>query len=373
VLTSEQRRGWAAAALTIALWASAFAAIRAALKSFDVGELSVLRLALAALVLLAVALVAGLRLPARRDIPRLLACGLTGMAGYQLLLNAGEKSVTAGTASILVNTGPMFVALLAARFLGERLTARGWLGIALGFGGALVIAVGTGGGVSVSSGVLLVLGAAVAQATFFVVQKPLLARYSAFEITTYAMVSGAVMLLPLAPSLPGAVTHASGDALTAVGFLALGASAIGFFSWAYANARLKVTRAASALYAVPAVAILVGWIWLRELPSAVSVIGGAVALSGVLLASTGRRAAPVARAPAAQGGGIAAELAGKERGVGLAAESGQRPVAALVAGEQVFQRAGAQGPAGPSEPGRVQQEPLSSGGEDVGGEVVGEP
>jgi drug/metabolite transporter (DMT)-like permease len=301
VLSGEQRRGWAAAALTIALWASAFAAIRAALKGFDVGELSVLRLTLAALVLLAAAPLASLRLPARRDVPRLLACGLTGMAGYQLLLNAGEKSVTAGTASILVNTGPMFVALLATRFLGERLTARGWFGIALGFGGALVIAVGAGGGVSVSSGVLLVLGAAVAQATFFVVQKPLLACYSAFEITTYSTVSGAVMLLPLAPSLPGAVTHASGDALAAVGFLALGASAVGFFSWAYANARLEVTRAASALYAVPAVAILVGWVWLRELPSTVSVTGGAIALSGVLLASTGRRAAPVPGYPRQSG------------------------------------------------------------------------
>jgi drug/metabolite transporter (DMT)-like permease len=306
VLSSEQRRGWAAAALTIVLWASAFAAIRAALKSLDVAELSVLRIALAALVLLVVAPLAGLRWPARDDIPRLLACGLTGIAGYQLLLNAGEKSVTAGTASILVSTGPIFVALLAARFLGERLTARGLLGIALGFGGALVVALGAGGGAPVSSGVLLVLGAAIAQATFFVVQKPLLARYSAFEITTYATVSGAVMLLPLAPSLPRAVTHASGEALAAVGFLALGASAIGFFSWAYANARLAVTRAASALYAVPAAAILIGWIWLRELPSATSVIGGAVALSGVLLASTGRPAAPepgghAARTPGRRG------------------------------------------------------------------------
>jgi drug/metabolite transporter (DMT)-like permease len=251
----------------------------------------VLRIALAALALLAVVPLAGLRWPARGDLPRVIACSLTGIAGYQLLLNAGEKSVPAGTASILVSTGPIFTALLAARFLSERLTIRGWLGIALGFGDALVIVAGAGGSGPISRGVLLVLGAAVAQATFFVAQKPLLTRYSAFEITTYATVSGAVMLLPLAPTLPHAVTHASGAALAAVGFLVVGASAIGFFSLAYANARLEVTRAASALYAVPAVAILVGWIWLREVPSPTSVLGGAVALSGVLLASTGRRAA----------------------------------------------------------------------------------
>ncbi len=65
-----------------------------------------------------------------------------------------------------------------------------------------------------------------------------------------------------------------------------------------------------------------------------------------------------------KGGGVAAELAGQERGVGLAAEPGQRPVAALIAGEQFFERAGAQGPAGPGEPGGVQRGSLGCSGED---------
>lgn len=125
----DHRRAWAAVALTVILWASAFVAIRAALKSFTVGELSVLRLVLASLVLLVLAPLVGLRVPAPADLPRIAA---SGMAAYQLLLNAGEQTITAGTASILVNTGPVFVALLAIRFLDERLTTRAWLGVALG-------------------------------------------------------------------------------------------------------------------------------------------------------------------------------------------------------------------------------------------------
>jgi len=290
VSETDHARAWAAVALTVVLWASAFAAIRTALGSFTVGELSVLRLVLASLALLAVAPLVGLRAPARADLARITAAGLTGMAGYQLLLNAGEQTVTAGTASILVNTGPVFVAVLAIRFLDERLATRAWAGVALGFTGALIIALASSDGVSLSAGALLVLGAAAAQASFFVIQKPLLRRYTPFETTTYAMVSGAIMLLPVAAPVPGAVNDASAEALGAVLFLALGASALGFFTWAFATARLDVTRAASALYSVPVVAIFVGWLWLDELPPAAAIAGGAVAITGVILTNTGRTA-----------------------------------------------------------------------------------
>jgi drug/metabolite transporter (DMT)-like permease len=290
VRNPEERRGWAAAALTIVLWASAFAGIRAALKSFDPGQLSVLRLTIASIALLIVAPFAGVRVPARRDLVPLLAAALTGMAGYQLLLNAGERTVSAGTASVLVATNPIFVALMAIRFLDERLTRRAWAGIGVAFTGALIIALGQSDGISLSAGALLVLGAAVSLATFFVVQKPLLSRYSSFEMTTYATIVATVMLLPLAPSVPNATAHASASSLAAVAFLGLGASAAGFFAWAYATARLDVSRAASSLYLVPAVAIFVAWLWLGELPTLTTIIGGAIALSGVLLTSSGRRA-----------------------------------------------------------------------------------
>jgi drug/metabolite transporter (DMT)-like permease len=247
------------------------------------------RLALASFALAAAAPFAGLRRPRAGDLPALLACGATGMTAYQLLLNAGERSVTAGTASLLVSTGPLFVALLAAVALHERPEPRTRLGLAVAFAGAVVIATGQSGGVAFSTGALVVLGAALSQALFFVIQKPLLARYRPFEVTAYSMWLGTLLIMPLGAHVPRALAHAGAGPLLAVALLAFGASAVGFFSWAYACAQLPVARVSASLFSVPVVAIAVAYLWLGELPSTASLAGGALALSGVALASATTR------------------------------------------------------------------------------------
>ena len=216
------------------------------------------------------------------------------MTAYQLLLNAGEQTVDAGTASMLVSTGPVFVAVMAAAALGER---PAWTGVAIGFAGAAIIALGQGGGLAPSADALLVLAAAISQAAFFVLQKPLLPRYGSLRVTAWAMWIGALALVPFAPAAPAAVAHASAEATAAVAFLGLAASAFAFLAWAYALSRLEVHRAASCLYAVPVVAIAVAWVWLGEVPSPVALLGGAVALAGVAVTnSTTRRRRGTARA-----------------------------------------------------------------------------
>src|SRR3954470_4026342 len=110
-------RAWAAAALVVVLWASAFAAIRAALEGFTAVELSVLRLLVASAALAAAAAVTPVRRPVERFLPAIVAAGATGMTASQLLLTSGEQTVPAGTASLLVSTGPIFVALLGGLVL----------------------------------------------------------------------------------------------------------------------------------------------------------------------------------------------------------------------------------------------------------------
>jgi drug/metabolite transporter (DMT)-like permease len=273
----------AALAATVLLWASAFAAIRAALEHFSAGHLSALRLLIAALALGLVGAARGVRLPARRDLPAIAAVGFAGMTAYQLLLNSGERTVPAGTAALLINISPVFTAVAASALLHERMTRLRWTGVAVACAGATLIAVAGHDGLALEEGALLVLGAAVAQATFFVAQKPLLRRYGSRELTTWAMALGALMTLPFAPGLPGAVADAPAEALLAAGFVGLGASAIGFVTWAYACAHVDVSVAAATLYSVPVVAFTVAWLWLGEEPAPMALVGGAIALVGVAL------------------------------------------------------------------------------------------
>ena len=209
----------AALAATVLLWASAFAAIRAALEHFGAGHLSVLRLLIAAVALGIVGAIRGVRLPAARDLPAIAGVAFAGMTAYQLLLNGGERTVPAGTAALLINVSPVFTAIAASVLLRERMTAARWSGVAIACAGASLIAVAGRGGLALDEGALLVLGAAVAQATFFVAQKPLLSRYGSLELTTWAMALGALMTLPFAPGLPAAIASAPAESLAAVAFL----------------------------------------------------------------------------------------------------------------------------------------------------------
>jgi drug/metabolite transporter (DMT)-like permease len=125
----------------------------------------------------------------------------------------------------------------------------------------------------------------------------LLARYSGLEVTVYATWSGTVFVLPWSASFIHAVPHAGAAALCSVVFLGIAPSALRFVLWGYAVARMDVGRATTALYLVPAVAILIAYAWLGQAPGPVELAGGAVALGGVVLANTGSRSPKGGRCP----------------------------------------------------------------------------
>lgn len=282
----SRHAGRLAAAGTVALWASAFPAITVAVHGLGPAGLSVVRLTIASAALALAVPFLGVRRPRLRDLPLTGLCGLAGMTTYQLLLNDGETVVPAGTASLLMATVPIYAGLLAAGFLGERPNRRRWTGSLVALAGVAVIAASHGLGFGV--GALVVLAAAIAQAVFHVAQKPLLRHYTSFEVTVYAMWAGTVFILPWAATALRALPRAGASAIESAVFLGIAPSAVGFVLWAYAMSRMDVGQVTVSLYLVPPAAILISLVWLSQIPGPAELVGGAVALSGVILASTSR-------------------------------------------------------------------------------------
>lgn len=277
--------------VTVVTWASAFAGIRAGLRSYAPENLALLRYLTASVILAGYALVTRMPLPARRDWPALIGLGLAGFTIYNVALNLGETSLPAGTASLIIASAPIFVALMAGLFYRERLPGLGWLGIGLSVAGVAVISVDFKAGLTLTPSALLVLAAALAQAIYTVSQKPLLRRYSPIQLTSYAIWAGTACLLVFAPRLWADAAHAAPAASLAVVYMGVFPGAIGYVSWSYVLSHLQVSRAGSFLYLVPAVAIVIAWFWLGEAPAFTALLGGVLVVAGVMLVNLLRQRA----------------------------------------------------------------------------------
>ncbi|MGZ4399147.1 MAG: EamA family transporter, partial [Gaiellaceae bacterium] len=105
--------------VTVTLWASAFVGIRSAGHAFSPGGLALGRLVVSSTVLSGIAVVRREALPSRRDLAGIAAYGLLWLGVYSVVLNEAERRVDAGTAAMLVNTGPILIAVLAGLLLHE--------------------------------------------------------------------------------------------------------------------------------------------------------------------------------------------------------------------------------------------------------------
>lgn len=284
----------AAVAVTLLLWSSAFVAIRHLGQAFSPGALSLGRLVVGAASLGAVLALRRGRLPARRDWPGLVAIGLLWFGLYNVALNAGERRVDAGTAAMLIQLSPVLVAVLAAVFLRERATPALGVGLLVAFAGVAVIALATSPGNAYDPwGVLLCLVSAAAYAVSLIIQKPLVGRLSALQVTWAACTVGAVSCLPFAGQLLAEARAAPPGDVGWVVYLGVFPTAIAFTTYAFALSHMRAGNLAVTTYLVPPLTVLMGWVLLSETPPAMAYVGGALCLLGVAI--TRRRGRPRTR------------------------------------------------------------------------------
>jgi drug/metabolite transporter (DMT)-like permease len=283
------RRALAAVAVTVLAWASAFVAIRYVGSSYSAGPLALARLLVGSLVL-GVTLLLGRSWvrPTGREWTLIAVCGLAWFAVYNVALNAAEQRVDAGTAAMLVNVGPILIALFAGLVLGEGFPRWLVVGALVAFAGAVLVGVATsapraGGGGAQVLGVVLSLVAAVTYAVGVLAQKPVLARVPGLQVTWLACTIGALACLPFAPRMLDELAAAPADATGWLVYLGAVPTALAFSTWAYALERMDAGRLGVSTYLVPPITVAISAVLLREAPPTWAVVGGAVCLVGVAI------------------------------------------------------------------------------------------
>jgi len=274
------------------LWAANFIVVKTAVAVLPPVGFTFLRFSLASITLLVLLRwrEGSMGLP-RRDLIAICALGGLGFGVYQILWTTGLTTIAAGDSALIIAATPVLVAFLAVAARSDVLTPGKLLGGIVSFGGvALVIASGQGLSLGSSlAGEAITLLAAVCWAFYTAFGAPFLRRYSPLRATTWATVAGTIVLAPLAASQLSSVDAAKVTPGVLVAVLYSGFLAAGVSNVLVSNGIRVVgpTRTAAYQFLVPALAVVLAFLFLAEPIRVGQVIGGLVIIGGVLITRGG--------------------------------------------------------------------------------------
>lgn len=281
------KKAFILAIITVIGWSSGFAGVSASLKGgFTPGNLILYRLFVASLLFLLYALLPNsrIRLPDKKDLPLIITLGVVGITFYHVGVTYGQQYINAGTTSMIVGSAPIFTTIIAVLFLKEKMEWYSWVGLFVGFFGVSLITIGTGDfSLTFSKGILPALFATICTSIFFVYQKPLLEKYDPIELTAYFTWASTIPLFIFFPSLIENFQTATLEAHLAVIYVGAVPAAACYAAWAIATSLGEVSKLSTLLYLETPIAILIAWVWLHELPTILSMVGGFLTISSVAI------------------------------------------------------------------------------------------
>jgi drug/metabolite transporter (DMT)-like permease len=285
---SEQRRLGPAVLIaiivTVLAWASAFIVIRGTAPYFSGGALALGRL-IVGTILLGIVVLIGRRWvwPTRREWIYIAVFGVAWFGAYNVSLNIAEHTLDAGTTAMLVNIGPILIALGAGIFLREGIPR--WLAIGAGvaFVGAIVIGIASGADFSNGLGIAWCLLAALTYATGVLFQKPALRRLPNAQVTWLGCLIGMIACLPFSGQLVAGLQTAPAGGWLGIIYLGAIPTSLAFSTWAYALSRMPASQLGVSTYIVPSLAIILSLIVFAVIPPPFAIVGGVLCLVGVAL------------------------------------------------------------------------------------------
>jgi len=270
--------------LSIIFWASSFVGIRAAITDFSPIEIAVLRFVVSSIALLLISIFQKTILPKKEYLFLFVQLGFVLFVNH-ISLNFGIRTITAGETTLIVSTSQIFQVLLAYLFLKENVSGRFLFGLLFCFLGVSIIAFQKSIGMSLNLGVSLVLLAAVTNAAFFVLQKPLLKEHGPLEVVSYSTWITTLLLLPFGGNAVRSLSMVGLESIFSIIYIGI-VSVIAHICWSKVLSKIDASKAAIFLYTVPVMTIVIGFLWLRELPSLISCLGGAIILGGIIMSNS---------------------------------------------------------------------------------------
>jgi len=289
---------FAACLLIILIWAGSFIFIRIGLKDFPPITLAFLRFAAASIFLLFFYLFnkdeEEKKLNLKAKFLELNILALTGVSLLYIFQFYSLKFISATTGSIVINSTTIFMALLSALFLNEKLNKRKVLGILIAFIGVSTLVSNGWKNIGFSSnqflGGVLMLGAALCWAIYSVITKKVLQFNSSLTITLVTFLLGTVYLFPTAFILEDPIEtifKASKTGWFSVFYLAFLSSALAYFLWNKILMKSEVAKVGAILYVIPIPTIIFEYFLLKEAITKITLIGAFLVIAGVYLTETG--------------------------------------------------------------------------------------
>ncbi len=276
--------------LAILFWAVNFSIIKIALRELSPHGFNGPRLVFASLLLLGFLWRKEGRLSVRRaDLPRLIALGIIGNTIYQLLFINGISRTTASSTSLVMTMTPIFIALLSAVFINERIHWAGWLGIFMAFFGLYLVLFGGAGSLSLAGqslrGDLMILAGNLCWAVYTVFSKPFLNTMSPLKLTSLTLAIGALFYLPAAAKDILATHWAtlSWQSWAALFFSGMFALAVSYVIWYSSVKRIGNTRTGIFGNITPVFTVFFAYLFLDERITLPQVIGALVIFFGFYL------------------------------------------------------------------------------------------
>ncbi len=279
--------------LPILFWACAFPFIKILLKELTFINLTIMRFLIVCIILLIFIPLQSKRLNHlhKKDIIPIFLLGFFGVIGYHLGLNYGEQYISAGAASLIIATIPIFVAIMSIIYLKEKITLKKTIGIAISLIGVTVISLygTTGASIEIDYifGALGVLFAALMGAFYTIAGKKMLKKYTGLSLTVYAMLLGSIGLIPfINQELPNQILNLSLQAWGALIFLGVFSTITAYTLWYIALETLDANEISPYLYAIPVVSTIISFFLINETITIFFILGGLLVIIGLILVNS---------------------------------------------------------------------------------------